>query len=107
MGHPNKIGRRLYDWAVPSIFNFPSHLHPKQQQKARKARKCPAETSVGSNAVELHDVLSPTKVARRLSTKHCYASQDQPLSSKLVENIQRIDTYCNILWLFWLRYKMA
>ena len=70
---PNKIGRRLYYWAGPSIFNFPSHLPPKQQ-KARQARKRPAESSVGNNVVELHNVPSPAKVARRLSTEHCYAS---------------------------------
>ena len=56
---------------------------------------------------ELRDIPSPTKVARRLSTEHGYASQDQPLVSKMVEKLQRIYTYCNILWLFWLRYKIA
>ena len=53
MVRPNKIKRSSF---LP--------LQPKQQT-VRKARKRPAESSVGSNVVELDDVPSPTKVARR------------------------------------------
>ena len=76
MVRPNKIGRRLYDWAVPSIFTFPSHLQPKQQ-KARKV------------ICRQYDVPSPAKVARRLSIEHI-ASKDQPLSSKKVEKTTKL-----------------
>ncbi|KAI0220158.1 hypothetical protein LSAT2_028319 [Lamellibrachia satsuma] len=75
---PNKIGRRLNDWAVPSIFNFPSHRQSKQQ-KFRKSKKQFAEATVGSSTVEDQDVPSHAKVTRRSTVE----GQDVPSHAKV------------------------
>ena len=90
---PNKTRRRLNDSAVPSIFNFPSHLQPKPRQP-RKARKQPAEDSDGSShmghVLEDQDAPSPAKIARRINIEHSYISGKQPLSPKMVQKTAKI-----------------
>ena len=78
MVRPNKIGRRLNDWAVPSIFNFPSHRQSKQK-KFRKSKKQLAEATVGSSTVEGQDVPSHAKVTRRSAVE----DQDVPSHVKV------------------------
>ncbi len=85
---PNKIGRRLNEMAIPSMFNFPSHLQPKQHQP-RKHRKHPAE-SIDSSCVDDQDVPSPTKMARRLNVEHSYVKHDQPAPPEMVEKMQQL-----------------
>ena len=89
---PNEIRRRLNDSAVPSIFNFPSHLQPKPHQP-RKARKQRAEASEGSS----QDAPSPAKIARRVNIEHSYVSREQPLSPKMVQKTAKLKRKIKIL----------
>ena len=98
---PNKIGRRLNDSAVPSIFNFPSHLQPKPHTPRKPPRKRPAEASEGSSpvtpVVEVQDAPTPEKIARRVNAEHSYISRDQPLSPEMVQKTEQLRKKIKIL----------
>ena len=97
---PNKIGRRLNDSAVPSIFNFPPHLQPKPHTP-RKARTRSAEASASSShvspVVEVQDAPSPEKIVRRVNVEHSYMSRDPPLSPEMVEKTEKLKKKIKIL----------
>ena len=67
---PGKIGHRLYEHAVPSIFNFPEHLQKKTTKPSRKSpmkrKQLPPKQKRDS----------PSKVAKRIGMDHCYSTAE-------------------------------
>ena len=70
---PGKKGHRLYDDAVPTVFDFPQHL-----QSNVSSRKPPKKRILPVSATEVREAQpSPSKVARAIGEDHSYSSMEE------------------------------
>ena len=109
MVRPNKIRRRLYELAVPTIFKCQPRLriapflrppsqvcqNPKPEPKEEEDRKRPAPLDLSVRAVDKGP--SPAKVACRLGTEHSYVSRDPPLPAHVKRRLMRMRKKLKIL----------
>ena len=116
---PDKIGRRLNESAIPSVFDFPAEL-PLHQAPSRKQladdylsyefpvalaaslEYIPESSDAATDRVkdepaesavsepEVVEIPDPAKVAKRLKTEHSYTRKGEPISPETIETTARL-----------------
>ena len=105
---PGKIGRRLNESAIPSVFDFPSEL-PLNQAPSRKqladdylSYEFPVELAASLDYVpepsaesaipeqEVVEIPDPAKVTERLKSEHSYIRKGEPISAETVEKTAKL-----------------